>query len=104
MRFIKKINAKLQFLHRQNEFLTPKFRRLLCNSLVQLHFDYVCFLVSFKKLRKKIKFTQNKCILFCLKFNSRYHIGAKEFKDINWLLTKERVEQRVATNVFKYSM
>ena len=32
--------------------------------------------------------------------NSRHHIGAKEFKD--WLQTKERVEQRVATIVFQY--
>ena len=29
-------------------------------------------------------------------------MGAKEFKGINWLPTKERVEQRVTTNVFKY--
>ena len=57
---LKKINAKLQFLYRQNEFLDPKLRRLLCNSLIQPQFDYECVswcpLVS-KKIRKKIQVT-----------------------------------------------
>ena len=38
----------------------------------------------------------------CLKLNSRHHIGAKELKEINRLPAKERVEQHVTTNVFKY--
>ena len=53
-------------------------------------------------MRHKQQITQNKCIRFCLKLNSRQHIGAKEFKEINWLPTKKRVEQRIATEVFKY--
>ena len=39
---LKNINAKLQFSYRQNEFLIPKLCRLLCNSLIQPHFDYAC--------------------------------------------------------------
>ena len=35
-----KINSRLKFLHRKNKFLTPALRRLLCNALVQPHFDY----------------------------------------------------------------
>ena len=42
----KKINAKLRFLYRQNEFLNPKLRRLLCNSFIQPYFD-LCFLLPF---------------------------------------------------------
>ena len=106
MKSLKKINAKLQLLYRQNEFRNPKLRRLLCNSLIQPHFGQACvswYLLVSKKIRKKIQVTQNKCIRFCLKLNSRHHIGAKEFQEINWLPTKERVEQRVATNVLKYS-
>ena len=53
-------------------------------------------------MRNKLQVTQNKCIRFCLKLNSRQHIGAKEFKEINWLPTKERVEQRIATMVFNH--
>ena len=79
---LKKINIKLQFLYRQNEFLNVKLRRLLCNSLIQPHFDYACDswypLVS-KKIRKKMQVTQKKFTRFCLKLDSRHHIGTKEF-------------------------
>ena len=87
------------------EYKHTRTRTLLCNSLIQSHFDFPYVsaypLVS-TKIRKKIQVTQNKFIRFYLKLNSRHHLGAKEFKEINWLQTKERVEQRVATNVFKY--
>ena len=42
-----------------------------------------------RKIRKKIQVSQKKCICFCLKLNSRQP-------------TKERVEQCITTNVFKY--
>ena len=50
-------------------------------------------------MRRKIQVSQNKCIHFCLKLNSRQYIGAKRFKEINWLPTKERVEQLITTKV-----
>ena len=54
------------------------------------------------RLTKKTQTAQNKCIRFCLNLNNRAHVGIKEFKDINWLPTKERFEQCTATNVFKF--
>ena len=39
---LRKVNAKLKFLYRQNRYLTPAIRRLLCNELIQPHFDYGC--------------------------------------------------------------
>ena len=39
---ISKVNARLKFLHRKNKYLTPNLRRLLCNALIQPHFDYAC--------------------------------------------------------------
>ena len=39
---LKKINAKLKFLYRQSRYLTPAYRRLLCNALIQSHFHYGC--------------------------------------------------------------
>ena len=39
---INKVNSRLKFLHRQNRFLTPSLRRLLCNALIQPLFDYAC--------------------------------------------------------------
>ena len=40
----KKINAKLQLSYRQNEFVNPKLRRLLCNSVIQPHIVSYLFL------------------------------------------------------------
>ena len=102
---LKKINAKLQFLYRQNKFLSKKLKRLLCNSLIQPHFDYACtswYPLINQKLKNKLQTTQNKCIRFCLNLDTRHHIGPNEFRNINWIPTKERVEQRIATSVFKY--
>ena len=45
---------------------------------------------------------QNKCIRFCLKLDRRKHIGFKEFKEIDWLPTKYRVDQCISTMVFKF--
>lgn len=42
--------------------------------------------------------TQKKRIRFCLKLDSRQHIGAKEFKEIRWQPTKETREPCVATS------
>ena len=110
MKSLRKINTKLQFLSRKNEFLNPKLCRLLCNLhnfnhnfQVQSHLDYACIswypLIN-QKMRKKLQVTQNKCTCFFIKHNSRLHIGGKDFKKINWLPTKERVEQRIATKSF----
>ena len=90
---LKKINSKLNFSYRQSELLNPKLRRLLSNFLNQPHFDYVCvswYLLVSKKIRKKKEAIQHKRIRFCLKLNSRHHIGAKEFEKINWLQTKRK--------------
>ena len=75
---LRKINTKLQFLYRQNEFLSPKLRRLLCNSSIQPHFDCTCIswhLLINQKMRNKLQVTQNKCFHFYLKLNSRQRRG-----------------------------
>ena len=36
------INGRIKFLYRKNRFLDSPLRRLLCNALVQPHFDYAC--------------------------------------------------------------
>ena len=104
-RTLSKINGRLRFLYRKQNFLDFSLRRLLANALIQPHFDYACsawFPMLTKRLTKKIQTAQNKCIRFCLNLNNRAHVGIKEFKDINWLPTKERFEQCTATNVFKF--
>ena len=69
---IHKINNKLKFLYRKNVFLTPKLRRLLCNALIQPHFDYACsvwYPNLTKKLKHRIQTSQNKCTHFCLQLD-----------------------------------
>ena len=55
-----------------------------------------------KRLTKRIQTAQNICIRFCLNLNNRTHIGIKEFKNINWLPTKERFKQCTTAKVFMY--
>ena len=42
LNIIHKINNKLKFLYRKNDFLTPTLRPLLFNVLIHPHFDYAC--------------------------------------------------------------
>ena len=55
-----------------------------------------------KRLSKKIQAAQNKCIRFYLKLKNTAHIGVAEFKAINWLSTKNRMDQCVCANVMKF--
>ena len=77
---ISKVNARLKFLHRKNKYLTRNLRRLLCNALIQPHFDYVCsvwFPNLSKKLKNRIQSLQNKCIGFCLQSDKMSHTSQK---------------------------
>ena len=102
---VSKINGRLSFLYRKQNFLNFPLRRLLADALIQPHFDYACsawFAMLNKRLTKGIQTAQNKCIKFCLNLNNRVHVGIKEFKDMNWLTTKERFEKCTSTNVFNF--
>ena len=99
------INGRLKFLSRKQRFLTYRLRRLLCNALIQPHYDYACsawYPSLSKRLLKKIQISQNKCIRYCLKLDNRSHVGIAEFKKLNWLPTKKRVYQCVCVNIFKF--
>ena len=102
---LKKINGKLKFLYRQSPFLNPTCKRLLCNALIQPHFDYSCtawYPLLNKALKKRFQTTQNKCTRYCLDLPPRTHISAIHFRKINWLPVELRVELCTATSVFKY--
>ena len=78
LKVINKINGKLKFLYRKNEFLNPELRRMLCNALIQPLFDYACpawYPDLTEKAKKKIQIMQSKCIRFCLRLNKMYHIS-----------------------------
>ena len=40
LKIINKINGKLKFLYRKSRFLSPELQRMLCNGLIQPHFNY----------------------------------------------------------------
>ena len=85
---VSKINTRLKFLYRKNKFLSPQLRGLLCNALIQPHFDYACSIWYpnlNKKLKTKLQTLQNKCVHFCLQLDCRAHVGITKFKKINWL-------------------
>ena len=105
LRVIGKINSRLKFLRRKNRFLTPKLRRLLCNTLIQPHFDYassVWYMNLNKAIKQKLQVMQNKCIRFCLMKDSRAHIGLDDFIAINWLPVCHRANLKVSSLVFKF--
>ena len=57
-----------------NKFLSPQLRRLLCNALIQPHFDYACsvWYPNFnKKVKTKLQTLENKCVRFCLQLDNK---------------------------------
>ena len=105
LKVISKINSRLKFPHRKNKFLTPALRRLLCNALIQPHFDYsssAWYPNLTQKMKNKIQITQNKCIRYCLQLDKMTHISKNEFETLNWLPVKDRFNQSINSIVFKY--
>ena len=105
IKVINKINIRLRFLYRKNRFLSPPLHRLLCNSLIQPHFDYACsawYPNLNKRLKSKLQILKNKCIWFCLNLNNRAHIGQKEFQKINWLPFNSCFKQVISSMSFKF--
>ena len=99
------VNERLEFLCRKQRFLTYPFCRLLCNALIQPHYDYDCsswYPSLINRLLKKIQISQNKCIRYCLKLDNRSHVGVVELKKFNWLPTKERVHQCICVSIFRF--
>ena len=80
LKVVSKISGKLKFLYRKNKFLTPELRRMLCNALIQSHFDYACtawYPNLTEKTKEKIQIMQNKCMRFCLRLDKMHHISLR---------------------------
>ena len=105
IKVLKKVNGKLRFLYRQGKYLNPRLRRMLCNTLIQPHFDFACsawYPNLTQGLKTKLQIAQNKCIRYCLFLGNREGIRYKHLKRINWLPVAERVKQFIAASVFKF--
>ena len=93
---IEKINSTLKFLDRKNCFLDVPLRRLLSNALIQPHFYYACtawYPNLSKKVKHQLQVSQNKCMRFCLKLQSREHISNEHFHKLKWLPMNQRFQQ-----------
>ena len=102
---IKKINSSLNYLFRKKHFLTKSLRRLLCNAMIEPHFNYSCtewYSNLCKKLKNKIQTTQNKCVRFCLNLDKMAHISQNEFEKLNWLPISDRINQCILSTTFKF--
>ena len=87
------VHNRLKFLYQKQKFLSLSLRRLLCNALIQPHFDYACaawYPLLNKRQSKRIQIAQNKCIRYCLNLDNKAHVGTNEFLKINWLPTKKK--------------
>ena len=76
-RVMNKISSRLSFLYRKQSFLNSKLRRMLCNALIQPHFDYACsawYNNLNRNLTTKLQIAQNKCIRFCLGLDNRTRV------------------------------
>ena len=80
LKVINKINGRLKFLYRKNRYLTPYLKRLLCDALIQPHFNYVCsarYPSLNKRFKSKLQTVQNRCIRYGLQLDNRSHIEKK---------------------------
>ena len=100
-----KINGKINFLYRRATYLNLTCKRVLCNALIQPHFDYGWksrYPLLSKVFKKRFQITQNKCIRYYLDLRPHSHISTTHFRNINLLPVELRVELCTATIVFKY--
>ena len=105
LKVINKIHSRLKFLHCKNKFLNLALRRLLCNTLIQGHFDYassVWYPNPTHKMKNKVQITQNNCIRYCLQLDKMTHISKNEFETLNLLPVKDRFNQFINSIIFKY--
>ena len=92
---LKKINAKLKFLYRNNMYFGFKERKLLVSTLVQSNFDYGVnswFRGLPQKVKTRFQTTQNRLIRYILNYDGRHHLCSEDFNLVGWLNVNDRIE------------
>ena len=94
----------LEFLYRKNRYLTSYLKQLLCNALIEPHFNYACS-AWYPNLNKKFKSKlQTEVLDTVSRYCQRSHIGMKDFENFNCLLVSERFKQHLCSNTLKFLM
>ena len=98
------IHNKPKSVYCKINFLMPVLRRLLCNALIQPHFDYACsscYPNLTKKLNIEFKLLKTSVCIF-LQLDKLKNIPHEEFKCLNWLPVTYRYKRCVNAIVFQY--
>ena len=83
LNILSKINTRLKFIYQKNKPLPPQLRQLLCNVLIQPHFDCACSVWDpslDQKFKTKLQTLQNKCVSFCLQLDNKALVGIQTDK------------------------
>ena len=102
---LKKVNGKKKFLYRQSRYLSYPLKKMLCNMLIQPHYDFACcswFPNLPISLKTKLQTTQNSCIRYFFELKDGNHIGKSKIEKINWLIASNRVNQCLAVTAYKF--
>ena len=100
---VKKVNSRLSFLYRNCRNFNLETKKTLISALVQCHFDYSCsswYAGLSKKLKHKLKVTQNKVVRFLLNMAPRTSITSDILESVNILSVENRVTQLRLNHVF----
>ena len=95
----------LKFLYRKNRYLISYLKLLLCNALIQQHFNCAClawYPNLNKKSKSKLQTVQNRSIRYCLQLYKRSHSGMKDFEKFNCLLVSERFNQHLCSDALNF--
>ena len=93
---VKKVNGRIKFMYRQGNCLNTSLRKMLCNSLIQCHFDYACsswYNGITKQLKNRLQTTQNKVIRFINKYDCRTSLTVSDYSNLGLLNIENRVKQ-----------
>ena len=75
-------------MYRNASVLDLKCRKLLCQSLLQSHFDYA-YIIWYRSMDKclkiKLQSAQNTMIRYMLGYSSRHHLEHSDFSSLNCL-------------------
>ena len=95
----------LKFLYRKNRYLISYLKLLLCNALIQRHFNCAClawYPNLNKKSKSKLQTVQNRSIRYCLQLYKRSHIGMRHFEKFNCLPVSERFNQYLCSTALNF--
>ena len=83
-------------MYRQGNCLNTSLRKMLCNSLIQCHFDYACsswYNGITKQLINRLQTKQNKVTIFIDKYDCRTSLKVSDYSNLGLLNIENRVKQ-----------